>query len=248
MELTIALLKLYLEPYVNQLEKLQQENSALKEKLRHATSCDDLYGALAKAQAAYKMVRPNRTTQYWGTDYEDFDAIMQASREGLSANGLSLTFYHLEDERNIHYLVGELGHESGQRLQSRMRINPEKDNLGELGSLIGKKKRLIAQDLLGISIAEDPLDDDGERAMAERREIYAKGTALNHRYNKKNESYERISKEQLEELEYEIGTFDDLVEEIYKAYKIESLADLPKSKYREARNNIVRQKNARQGL
>lgn len=99
-----------------------------------------------------------------------------------------------------------------------------------------------------IGVATSDEDDDGEIAMAEARDIIAKGPRLNTKYDPKLESYETITKEQLEELEYELKRCPDLAEEIMDGLKIQSLADMPKSKYMISITRIREIKNMREGL
>jgi hypothetical protein len=60
-----------------------------------------------------------------------------------------------------------------------------------------------------------------------------KGTDINYSYDNSGSSYERITKEQLEELEYIIAEsgFNELVTQLLSRERIETMADLPKSRY-----------------
>lgn len=250
MEITTDLLKLYVQPYQDKIQGLEEENAKLRAttvRPYRSEQCHELFAALSKAQGEYLAATPNRVTHYWGTHYEDLDIILQACRAALTKHALSLNFEELLQPDGSTVLVALLGHASGQWMENRSRITPTKDDPMSYASLIGLKKRTGALNLLGFALKEDPMDDNAEREMADSRKIFAKGTALNKDYDPKKEGYERIAKEQLEELEYEIGDHLDLVEELYKTYKVESLADIPKSRYREARNNVVRIKNTRLG-
>lgn len=75
--------------------------------------------------------------------------------------------------------------------------------------------------------------------------MIAKGPALTNKYNPKEQSYETVTREQLEELEYELAEYPDLAEEILGKLHLQSLADLPKSKYQVSLNRIREIKNAR---
>jgi hypothetical protein len=90
-------------------------------------------------------------------------------------------------------------------------------------------KRDQLSDLLGISWGHE--DDDGERSMFDQRDVKGKGVAISTKYNPKETSPEVISKDQLEELEYELSEYPDLAEMVLDGLKIQSLADMPKVKY-----------------
>lgn len=251
MELTSELLKLYIQPYQEKIKGLEDENTKLKSTSIYpyrSELCDQLFAALAKAQAEYLVAQPNRQTRYYGTDYEDLDVIVQAARAALAKYALSFNQQEVMYADGSKVIHSVLGHESGQWMESRSRIVVVKDDPLTYGSALAYAKRYSAAALLGVTIKEDPMDDHAERARAEGQKIFAKGTALNAAYDPSQESYERINKNELEELEYELGDHVDLIKDIYKNYKIESLADLPKSKYRDARNHLVRIKNLRQGI
>lgn len=83
--------------------------------------------------------------------------------------------------------------------------------------------------ILGITVAHDPSDDDAEVAMIQHRDIIAKGPS--NKYNPKDQSHETITREQIEELEYELAEVPDLAEHVLDKLQIQSLADMPKSKY-----------------
>jgi len=251
MDMTPELLKLYVQPYVDKIKLLEEENAKLKaDGIRpyRSEQCNELFAALSKAQAEYTVAFPNRQTRYYGTDYEDLDVIVQAARPGLKKYTLSFNQQEILYPDGSKVICSLLGHESGQWMESRSRVISAKDDPLTYGSALGFAKRQSAACLLGVTIKEDPMDDNADRARAETQKIFAKGTAFNANYDPKEESYERISKGELEELEYELGDHVDLIKDIYKNYKIESLADLPKSKYRDARNHLVRIKNLRSGI
>jgi hypothetical protein len=121
--------------------------------------------------------------------------------------------------------------------------------------MINHYKKIDAMALLNITAANDPHDDDGERAMQKKRNREEVGTDLEYQQKPKPKgmSTATISKDHLVDLELELEEYPDLIRQIYKANNIESLADLPDSEYRmtidrvrqikEARRNNNRQKN-----
>jgi hypothetical protein len=84
--------------------------------------------------------------------------------------------------------------------------------------------------------------------MQEHRAIKHKGTKENTKYSNKKTSYQTITKEQLDELEYELGDYTDLAEEMMDALKIQTLSDMPKDKWSWSLRRIREIKKARENL
>ena len=189
----------------------------------------DLFTALAKAQGEMNTAGLSKTNPYFKSKYADLTEVVNAARPALTKFGLAFTQPVLptEDGQNILHTI--LTHSSGQWISSQMRIIPPKSDVQSLGSYITYLRRYSLSSLLGIVAADE--DDDGEIAVHDSRKSSNEGTKLNHKYNPKEESYETITKEQLEELRYELRSHTDLAEEILEKMKIQSLADMPKTKY-----------------
>jgi hypothetical protein len=87
---------------------------------------------------------------------------------------------------------------------------------------------------LGIAGKNDRTDDDAEIAMRTVRNQSDKGVDINLTYDAAGDaSCERISKDQLQELEYVLSEFPDMVTTLMKRERIQTLADLPRNKYRD---------------
>lgn len=204
----------------------------------------DLATALAKAQDAMEVAGLNKTNPYFKSSYADFQSIVSASRSSLTNFGLSVTqqIINLDDGQ---WLYTTLWHTSGQWLKSRVRITPAKNDIQTISSHITYLKRITYAALIGVVTGDE--DDDGEAAVATTRDTFAKGTALNTKYNPKEEIAEVITKEQLEELEYELAEYPDICEMVLDGLKIQSLADVPKGKFLAATKRIREIKNLRNG-
>lgn len=205
--------------------------------------------ALAKAQCEYPEIKPESKNQWHQSDYAKFDTIMRVIRPILAKNGLALSQYTVIDSdeggRVLHTVVR---HSSGQWLESRERIIPDKNDDQTYASTLQYKKRIQAMALLGITINDDVEDDDAEIAMTEARRAYIKGTALNAKYDPREESSTVISQKELEELDYELAEYPDIGEQILRSLRIHDLKDMPKSKFRAAIEQIRNITNARNGL
>lgn len=193
----------------------------------------DLDAALAKAQGEYPQIGYNKENPYFKSGYATLDHIMGRVRPILAKNGLSLVQqrrYHEDGEMMLHTI---LKHATGQWIESRSRVIPPKNDMQTLGSTLSYLKRYDAMALLGITVSEDPSDDDGEVAVADTRNKMIKG--VSNAYDPREKSSETITKEQLDELEYElaeIGNPKDIINMIYDTFQIQALVDVPKNKYR----------------
>lgn len=205
----------------------------------------ELFTALAKAQSEMKTAGLNAQNPYFKSNYADLSEIVRVSRPSLSKNGLAVIQQILPNEDGQNILHTLLCHSSGQWIETRMRILPSKPDVQSLASYITYLRRYSYAAIVGVVTTDE--DDDGERAVYEDRQTYAKGTALNNKYNPKEQSYETITKEQLDELEYELGEYPDIAEQVLDGLRIQSLADMPKSKFMASVTRIRDIKNLRNG-
>lgn len=118
--------------------------------------------ALAKAQAAMPNVVKNAqvSTGAYKFRYATLDAILDAVREPLAANGLAVVHAISHANGNL-VLTARLLHESGEWLGSSVPLAAEKGGIQGLGSAITYLRRYTLAALLGIA-ADD--DDDGVAA------------------------------------------------------------------------------------
>lgn len=205
----------------------------------------ELFTALSKAQAEMKTAGLNAENPYFKSAYADLAEIVRVSRPALAKNGLSVIQQILpnEDGQNILHCI--LAHSSGQWIETRMRILPVKNDIQSMASYITYLRRYSYAAIVGVVTADE--DDDGEKAVYDQRELAAKGTALNTKYNPKELVPETIVKEQLEELNYELAEYPDIAEQVMEGLKIQSLADMPKVKFQVAINRIRQIKQLRNG-
>lgn len=235
---------------VEELKNLHQIKeellSAPKKDDRYESECiKDLVAALSKAQGAYPSIGADRENPYFKSNYADLDMILKSVRPCLAANGLSLvqdTRFTADGSTVLHTRIY---HATGQWIETRARILPVKNTPQEYGSCLTYNKRYQAMAILGITVSADPTDDDAEVAMVHAREIVAKGPSI--KYNPKEQSHETVSKEQIEELEYELADATDLAEMVLDKLQIQSLADMPKSKYMVSLQRIREIKAKRSG-
>lgn len=204
--------------------------------------------AMAKAAGEYPKIGNNQENPYFKSSYADLDAIMGIIRPVLSKHGLRVEFKTKLNDDGTTTLHTRVKHSSGQWSETRARIIPTKNDQQSYASALTYMKRHQAMALLNITISDDWSDDDAERNMAPVRDGSKSGTAINTKYNPREQSSQTISKDQLEELEYELGECPDIAQMVLDGLKIEHLADMPKSKFQVSAQRIREIKNARLGV
>ena len=208
----------------------------------------DINTALAKSQGDFPPIGLNKENPYFKNKYADMDSIVRALRPVLAKNGLSVTQQTVISDDGITILKTKLRHTSGQWIETRARILPVKADAQSYASALTYMKRYSYMSLLNVTTSDDVSDDDAERIMYDTRQAKSKGVALNTKYNPKEQSGEVITKEQLEEIEYELANYDDVADMVLDGLKIQSLADMPKDKFMPSIKRIRSIKNAREGL
>lgn len=206
---------------------------------------NELFTALAKAQSEFRVAGNRSDNPYFKSKYADLAEVVSASRPALTKYGLSVMQRQEPDQDGANYLYTLLCHSSGQYICSKMRLLPVKNDIQSLGSALTYSKRYAYAALVGVVSADE--DDDGERAMSDSREIAQKGTSINTKYNPKEQSRDTITREQLDELEYELAEYPDIAEQVLDGLHIMTLADMPKNKFLASINRIRTIKAARNG-
>lgn len=195
----------------------------------------ELNAALAAAQSEFEIARKSKEDNYYHMRYENLTDVVEASRPYLSKNGLSVTFTIEHKDDGGAMLTCSLLHSSGQAIESNMRLLPSKNDPKSLASEVSFMKRILYAGITGV-VADDE-DDDAEIAMSTFRENDERGLSP----EKKPENREDrtpITKDQYDELEYELAEFPDIGKVILDAYKIRDLASMPKAKYHSAMSRI----------
>jgi ERF superfamily len=230
------------------IESLEKRIREVKPDLIPSRSADlkELFTALAKAQAEMQCAGRKSENPYFKSSYADLAEIVRVSRPALAKNGLSVIQQVLPNEDGQNILHTILAHSSGQWIESRMRILPSKPDVQSLQSYITYIRRSAYSALIGVTVMDE--DDDAEQEVATQRETYAKGVALNTKYNPREESYESLTKEQLDEVNYELQEYPDIAEQVLSGLKIQNLSDIPKSKYSVSLRRIREIKQARNGI
>lgn len=186
--------------------------------LHQSEQVNELFSALSKAQSEMDSASKNASNPFFKSKYANLTEMKLASLPALTKNELSVDQQIITHDGET-YLVTCLGHSSGQWKRSCVSIRPAKDDIQSFGSAISYIKRYSYGSLIGIVIEED---DDGESNRPRN------GNPI--KYNKPLPSYggDIITKEQYEQLLYEIGDNTDIAQRILNTYKIDDLKLLPK--------------------
>lgn len=203
----------------------------------------ELAAALAKSHTEMAIAGLNSDNPFFKSKYADLSEIVRASRPVLSKNGISVPQI-LIDSEDGSWLVSRMMHTSGQWIESKVRIKPPKGDIHSYASMVTYLKRYSYGALTGVVSSDE--DDDAETVVADGRDVFAKGTALNKNYKAKNAS-ESITREQYDELELELLDHDDIAEKILDNLQIRNLMDLPKDKFRYTIDRVRSIKNTRKG-
>jgi hypothetical protein len=218
-----------IEEQLKYLAELQELNNPI-EKYR-SEDIAELAAAFAKAQGEYPIIRYNRESSMFQNEYTDLDLIMRLIRPVLSKHGLFFAQITKFDKSGITLLDSFLYHASGQWMKSQTRIVPSKDDKLVKISETNTEKRIQAQTLLNITVVDDLLDDNAEKANEEYEQKQKQGTDLNYKYNPKMIAL-RISKDELKDVQYELRDWPDIAAHLLERLKIETFADMPKDQYR----------------
>jgi ERF superfamily len=215
------------------LEKLQKKIDLIYSIQQSKPQGDrkELYTALAAAQAEFRIARAHKENHYFRMKYEDLADVIIASRPYLAKNGLSVTFPVNSTDDGGTVLSCILLHSSGQEIESKVRLLPAKNDPKSFSSEMSFMKRILYSGITGV-VADDE-DDDADLAMSGPRDVEARGVALNAKPEPR-EDKTPITKEQYEELEYELAEYPEITQQILDGLKIRELANMPKAKYSEA--------------
>lgn len=227
--------ELTLESLLSRIELLEGRISANTKVAYVSPLLNELGAALAKAQAEISVAGLKANNPYFKSKYADLAEIVKVSRPALAKNGLCVLQVLQENDLGF-LLITRLQHLSGQYIESSVRIKPVKNDIQSLASYLTYMRRYSYASLVGVVAGNE--DDDAEEAVAESRELRAKGTALNTNYNPSDEYVETITPEQLEQLTMALVDYPDLALEIMDGFKIRNLADMPKQKFIAALNRI----------
>lgn len=123
-----------------------------------------LIEALAKARKAFKPVLKESSNPFFKSKYADLAAVIDATKEGLSANGLAVLQPPIftRDTGTVQ-VITLLAHSSGQWIRTMLDMPVNKTDAQGVGSAITYGRRYSYSGVLNVASEED---DDGNAAVA----------------------------------------------------------------------------------
>lgn len=122
---------------------------------------NNLAAALCKAQAEMESAQEGGYNPHFKSSFCRLTDLINASRPALTKYGLSVTQYPNSDGENT-FLVTELLHSSGDKISSKVRIVVDKpSDMQSFGKAMTYLKRYAYASMVGIAIADEQDDDDG---------------------------------------------------------------------------------------
>lgn len=195
---------------------------------------NELFTALAKAQADIKVALKDSNNPFFKSRYANLQAVIECSRPALCNNGLFVAQPIRPNSAGQDCLVTILGHSSGQWISSEMKIMPLKTDIQSLGSYITYLRRYCYASIVGVYDGTE--DDDGGNATQDTLPVKTASATY------------KISAEQLHMIENELTGFDKIRETFLKGLKLSSFADLPRESfnytYGQMRELVAREKSA----
>lgn len=194
-------------------------------------SINELATALAKAQGEMPVAYKNSKNPFFKSMYADFESITNACIPSMSKYGLSF-FQSINEEDGNSYLITVVMHSSGQWIKSKARIKPAKDDVQAFSSYNTYLKRICLSSIVGIATGES--DDDGEGSVnREPQKTYQPIQQATQQF-----IIEKISKDQLEQLENELDGHSEIKAKVITALNLERLSDMTRPAFLKALNRI----------
>lgn len=126
-----------------------------------------MFDDLIKAQKSIEPVTKDGNNPFYKNDYASLNASILACKQALNDNGFAVLQPIQSDELGV-YVCTTLYHSSGEKIESKMKIVPARDNDPQAqGSAISYARRYALKSLLCMS----DKDDDGETAMSREKQI-----------------------------------------------------------------------------
>lgn len=188
-------------------------------------SLTEIFAALAKAQAEIGIAGHTATNPHFKSKFADLTELTRVSRPALTKNGLAVMHQILPDLEGNHYMHTIVGHSSGQFIETRIRLSPDKSDIQSLGKYITYLKRYSYAAIVGVVTSDE--DDDGESLMqASRNGGHSSPLPV-----RLVGGVETITKDQVDQLDWELKGHPDIVASILDKMKISSIKDIPKASF-----------------
>jgi hypothetical protein len=203
-------------------------------------SIKELAGALAKAQLAIKGAVKDSENPFFKAAYADLASVWNACREPLGSNGLSVVQIPNESSELV-IIETILMHSSGEWISGKISMKPVKTDPQSIGSCITYARRYALSAIVGIA----PLDDDDANAASDKKEPEKRPPEHSPKQERKDSPPDDKISEPQKKRFWAIAkgqkvSDEDLKKWLLDNYQIEHTADIPKSKYQEICEEVVK--------
>jgi hypothetical protein len=198
--------------------------------MRQSDELHELYAALAIAQGEIEDATKDSQNPHFKSRYADLSSVRAATRGPAAKHGLA-TIQLVRTGDHVVEVETILSHKSGQFIAETLRMPVQQWAPQPIGSAMTYARRYGWMGIWGIAPSED---DDGEAAMGRGG-------------NGKPKNDGPISDEEYKTLQRIIAERGVSVDKVIAYYKVESLADLPASKYLHCHASIMAAKSAKNG-
>lgn len=147
------------------LPELHRINPATPANSNCSDELNELFAALAKAQGDLGPALTNKFNDFFKHGYADLGACLNAMRDPLSKNGLSLIQIPQPVTDGSVGLKTILGHSSGQFITSTFSVKMAKDTPQEFGLVLTYLRRYAACSMVGV--AQEDNDADTQREVSD---------------------------------------------------------------------------------
>jgi hypothetical protein len=150
-------------------DEAQQQNNEWQrsEEMEHRSdmseSISEIAEALAKAQSEMTFAHKDSNNPFFKSNYADLNSVLDAVRGPLSKNGIAIVQTTDGDSGSIT-VITKLIHKSGEWLEGRLTMTPEKKGAQAFGAVLTYSRRYALAAIAGVAQA----DDDAEAATAHK--------------------------------------------------------------------------------
>jgi len=216
------------------IEEIRAEARAARRLSLESDTIGELAKALAKAQGEMKLA-PELKMAHHGK-YADLGSVIKTSRSPLSKAGLAVIQRIVVDGTGGHLLFTRLCHESGEWIESRMKLTPAKTDIQSMGSYITYVRRYCMCSIIGMAGGDD--DDDGLGTLTDEEVLHKQ---------KEAGIIKRITKGQAAQLSEIVREFPEemrteMMARLEKKYGVDRLSDLPDWSFKEVLDGLTKLK------
>lgn len=199
--------------------------------MKTSESINEISAALAKAQGEMTNALKDKANPFFKSTYADLASVLDACKQPLSKNGLSVVQVHDMLEDGTMILVTRLCHSSGQWVEGRMPMYPTKKDSQGIGSASTYCRRYALAAMVGIGSE----DDDGNAACRPVPQKEECKTAVHKKSDKISVEDIQLLQEALKECS-----------EDFRAKVSPTLSSLTSESFEKAKNKILEQRDLHQ--